>query len=450
MIDSPPGQGKTTWAIWYMTTNQTKKFIYCTPYNDEIKRIITGCRDSPRERTVLEPIPTAEHNTKLDSFNSLITKADSIAVTHVTLCNANTTTLENLQGQDYCLILDETIEVISNYNDYQTVKSSKQELKKGTIDMLLSNGMISVDTEKHGLVEWTGKEDNDGANFSEIKRLAKMQRLYYLKSDLFVVLFPRELLDKFKAIYILTYFFKGSLMYPYFLYYGIKYELKSLTADEYDCPCLIEYNSSADREFREKIKKLVTIVDWKKLNSGKSKGQQYCSSWYDKQSKQTLEKINKLLRGYLDKYTKGNSVNNSVVMWTTYEKYKDNIAPKGYKIIRPLTKEEKRLSESELKELENKLSCFVPCNSRATNIYSNRFILAYLCSMNCVVDYSRFFENSIAQGFDSELFNQNYALAQLIQWIMRSRLRNNQTVVLYLPSERMKTLFTEWLNCVQL
>lgn len=39
-----------------------------------------------------------------------------------------------------------------------------------------------------------------------------------------------------------------------------------------------------------------------------------------------------------------------------------------------------------------------------------------------------------------------FALSELIQWIWRSRIRNNEPINLYIPSKRMRELLTGWLN----
>jgi hypothetical protein len=39
-----------------------------------------------------------------------------------------------------------------------------------------------------------------------------------------------------------------------------------------------------------------------------------------------------------------------------------------------------------------------------------------------------------------------FSLSCLIQWIWRSRIRNNESIKLYLPSTRMRNLLENWLN----
>ena len=45
VIDSIMGSGKTTSLINMMNENTEEKFIYITPYRDEIDRVIANCRN---------------------------------------------------------------------------------------------------------------------------------------------------------------------------------------------------------------------------------------------------------------------------------------------------------------------------------------------------------------------------------------------------------------------
>ena len=49
------GSGKSTWSFNYMYENKDKKFIYITPYLNEIKRLIgEGTEDCPRTKWYYE------------------------------------------------------------------------------------------------------------------------------------------------------------------------------------------------------------------------------------------------------------------------------------------------------------------------------------------------------------------------------------------------------------
>lgn len=45
IIDSIMGSGKTSAAINYMNKDYQKKFIYITPYLDEVDRVISACNE---------------------------------------------------------------------------------------------------------------------------------------------------------------------------------------------------------------------------------------------------------------------------------------------------------------------------------------------------------------------------------------------------------------------
>ena len=68
------------------------------------------------------------------------------------------------------------------------------------------------------------------------------------------------------------------------------------------------------------------------------------------------------------------------------------------------------------------------CYGHLFNRYPNRSVKAYL------QDY----------GYD---VNDNvFALSELVQWVWRSAIRNNQPITLCIASSRMKKLFEKWLD----
>ena len=113
-----------------------------------------------------------------------------------------------------------------------------------------------------------------------------------------------------------------------------------------------------------------------------------------------------------------------------------------YICSRIITKEERRLlSQPELKQLEKAVSCFVPCNAKATNIYRNRWALAYCYNMFLKPPFKGFFQDN-----GIEVDESSYSLSCLLQWICRSRLRDGESIVIYLPSKRMRKLLQDWLG----
>ena len=120
----------------------------------------------------------------------------------------------------------------------------------------------------------------------------------------------------------------------------------------------------------------------------------------------------------------------------------NKISGKGYTRARSMTADEKRLPEQARKELECKLNCFVPCNAKATNLYGERWALAYACNM---------FPKPLIQGLLKDCgvkYDKNdFALSCLIQWVCRSRIRNGKPISIYIPSKRMRDLLSMWMDC---
>jgi hypothetical protein len=85
---------------------------------------------------------------------------------------------------------------------------------------------------------------------------------------------------------------------------------------------------------------------------------------------------------------------------------------------------------------------FLAYNTRATNAYRNVQAMAYPMNVYQHGDVRGYFdERGIATSEDL------YAISTLVQWLWRSRIRQEprQSITVYLPSERMRGLFLEWL-----
>jgi hypothetical protein len=97
----------------------------------------------------------------------------------------------------------------------------------------------------------------------------------------------------------------------------------------------------------------------------------------------------------------------------------------------------------------SKVSSYIAYNMKATNKFRHKKNLAYLVNVFVHGDISIYFK----QRHPNINVNEKiYALNILIQWIWRSRIRNQDLpyneryINLYLPSKRMRDILTEWLD----
>ena len=135
------------------------------------------------------------------------------------------------------------------------------------------------------------------------------------------------------------------------------------------------------------------------------------------------------------------------ILWTCPNTYQKKLKGNGYNIVRKLSADEKALPKRDREKVENRLNCFIPLNARATNEYNDRSVLAYVFNFFANPYIKRYFSNkNEVDGTHIEV-NQDYlALSCLIQWVWRSRIRNDEPITVYIPSERMRNLFKKWLN----
>ncbi len=429
IIDAPCGYGKTAWAINELMANPDKAYIYCTPFLDEITRIREECG----KRRFKEPQPY--NGAKIDDFNDLLAMGESIAVTHSTFLNATPETLERIHEGEYTLILDEVLDVITDFNKISTVEESpRQSMSDQDIQTLIEKGIIKVG-EKFKVM-WCDKDYGRDSKFYEVMRLAKLGRLYLARDRLLVTVYPVEMFQQFNDVLVLTYMFDGSILKNYFDIFGLDYEVMSIDAVH---RVLIPYEPNADFEFRNRCKELISVYDGKLNRPGRT----LSSSWYDRAPVEAIKRLKNDVGEYFNRIVKQAKASSEEIMWTCPKRYMDKIVGKGYTCARRMTSEEKNLPEQERKKLEKRLNCFVPCNAKATNEYGNtRWALAYCYNM-----YPEPMIKGMIEDCGVKFNEKAYALSCLIQWVCRSRIRNGQAIALYIPSPRMRKLFSEWLSC---
>lgn len=424
VIDALMGTGKTSWAINYINEHPDTSFVYCTPFLTEVKRVRKSCNTDFKE-------PQCWNRRKIDDFNSLLMDGKNIVLTHSTFANANVETMELIENGDYVLILDETLDILVDFNDVATNTVSKSDVK-----MLLKEGFISYD--KYGKVTWL-KDHYPDTRYYDIERIAKNGNLFYLDGAMLVWQFPPKIFKLFRKVFLLTYLFDGSFLKPYFQYHNLTYDLAGIQNcnGKYE---LTEYH--CDYEQQRQFKPLIDILDDKKLNDYNASA--LSKSWFKRQNKNTLKKLQSNIYNYLRNIAKAKA---DSILWTAPKNYRDDLKGRGYNIVRQLTSEEKQLPATQRKDIEQKLKCFLPCNARATNDYADRSVLVYAFNMYCNPYTKRYFENKNQSDGTNITVNQDYlALSCMLQWIWRSRIRKREPIKIYIPSTRMRKLLIAWLN----
>lgn len=394
IIDMPMGEGKTTGLINYMNNNPQNKYLFITPFLDEVQRIKNGCS----ELKFKEP---SDKYSKLSDLKELIANGENIASTHSLFSIIDERTMELLFANGYNLVLDEVLEIVEPL-----------EMASRDLELLLNDNVVAI--QEDGRVTLSDNSyKGKGCKFTKEINAIKNQNVYYVDKTLLICLFNPNVFSCFENSIILTYMFDGSLMKSYFDLFNIDYSYCTIKNND------IVDGKFDDTEFRKNVKELINIYEGNLNNIGNNKTA-LCANWYKSKKKKEEHLILKNnMYNYFRNIVKSTATD---AMWSTLTGYNENIkeyfSPKSY------TK-----------------NCFVACNIRATNNFSHKKDLIY--AVNVFINpyiYKYFSNNGI------KVNEEVYALSQLLQWIWRSQIRNGKEINIYIPSKRMRELLISYLD----
>ena len=391
VIDAKCGKGKTSWAIQYMNEEIFDRFIYITPFISEQDRVVKSCYN----REFKKPNEKLGRGSKTNHFYELVKEGYNITSTHSLFKGLSKDIIEEIENEEYILILDEVMDVVENL-----------DISKYDIQMLLNEKVIEVDSENK--VSWIDNEYY--GKFLYLKNSIRNGDVYLFDNTLILWTFPCEIFKAFKEVYVLTYMFDGQVQRYYYDLNNLQYEYKSVTKNDDNKYVLCEYVKTNGSEYKD----LINIYEGK-LNDIGEKRTALSKSWYIKASKkEVMKKLKNNTENYFKNILKSKSKEN---MYTTFEDYKSQVKGKGY------------------------TKGYISCNARATNDFKDRINCAYLINRFYNPMINRFFidKNII---IDEDV----WALSELIQWLFRSGIRDGKEINLYIPSSRMRELLKGWLE----
>lgn len=410
IIDSIMGSGKTEAMLDNIVRNQlgADKYVIVVPYISEIERYMTAFRANGINFSQPD---NKSANGKHGNFKEMLDKGYNIVTSHSIFQDFDLEAIELIRQHNYTLIIDEVPEVVQVFN-YDVTK----------IHDLKQLGRISID-ENTGIVRWIGGDV--GGFGTELRSMCDSGRLVYNeKSNCLFLLYPFNTFDAFKRVYIMTYMFEGQTIYYYFKYYRFEY-IKWIPFPDSDEKIDGKYKSYSFYPNNDKInyidkghfKDRIHICDNKYINTIGDKRTALSSSWYigARRDPKKLDQLKKNMINFFRRIQESPSSNN---LWTTFKNFEDALKGPGFA-----------------------KNCFVPVNARGINTYSDRHCMAYMVNrfMNPYVKH--FFSDA-----GIEVDEDKFALAEMLQVIWRSAIRNDEEIWLYIPSKRMRTLLELWIE----
>lgn len=390
------GKGKTSAAINFINqSDEDEKFMFITPYIKEFERIQEGCPTKKFKQ------PCYLKGRKLEGIKELINRGENIVSTHALFQKFDLEVIDLCRVKNYTLIMDEVSEVIERYN-----------ISNADFEILKEN-FVDID-EETGFLKWKSGNDNYHGKFAEEKRLCELNSLAYYGGSVMMWLFPVEVFNAFRNIYIMTYMFDAQLQKYYYDYYNLPYKYIFVTGDSKET-----YNFTEDESKRSKncynYKNLIHILDDEKLNRIGDREFDLSKSWYQRNKNNASMKQlkNNILNFFMNKRKTKSSEN----MWTTFKDYKSLLSDKGYG------------------------RGYLELNKRASNKYKDKTSIAYAVNRYINPGISKFFAK---HGIKTD--EDKYALSEMLQFIWRSAIRNGEEIWIYIPSVRMRNLLKIWID----
>ena len=393
IVDDIMGSGKTSWAIQFMNDNPNKRFMYVTPYLNEVDRVekATTCK----QPTI--PDKPKKQDTKLNDLKYLLMQEENIVTTHSLLAYFDGEIRDMIKELGYTLILDEVFNVIEQF------KVSKADLR-----LLQTADYFTVSED--GLVRWTGdiEETFSSKTLNEFRNKALAHTLYKYDDNIYYYRFNPKMFLAFDKVYNLTYLFDGQIQKAYYDMFNFKYEYKSVSLidGKYQLVPFKGYSGA-------KFKHLINIYDGK-LNDVGDKKYALSFSWYD--SSKNKKDIEIVRKNNINWYKNIQKTTSDDYFWTCY--------------IKDMPKLKKGIAKSH-----------IPHNIRATNEYADIHNVSYL--INRFLNPN---EKKIVVKYGLSVNQDLLALSDLLQYLYRSAIRNGQPIYLYIPSSRMRNLLKQWLN----
>lgn len=393
IVDEIMGSGKTKKAIEYInSTKREQKFIFVTPYLSEVERIVELC---PAKNFYA---PDNKKGNKNKSLMSQIKERRNIVTTHALFGRLSKENLDEIKKVGYELIMDETSNVIEEY----------ETIGEGDYEGFIKN---KTTIDDNGCLTWTGSFSKK--YYKTEYELCKLHSLYY-KNGKFYKLQSPYIYSSFKNVYIMTYRFKSQLHSYYLNMHGLKYRYRPFN-----------HNTKSPHDFAKLIiiDKHEQLYKWDNrsiLDKNKNDETIFSKNWYRTRNAEQLKEVRNALTNYFRNlpvhydpvfgYERSKKEYN---MWTTFKQYRNQIGNNGYQ------------------------TCFVPCNAKATNEFMDKTVIAYLCNIYVPPAIKEFFPT---------VNEDEYALTEMLQFLWRSAIRLDKTITVYIPSKRMRNLLKKWLS----
>lgn len=398
VCDSIMGSGKSSAAIAYMNERPDEKFVYITPYLEEAKRIRESC---PALRFI-EPSNKIRgyQFSKINHTAALIEEGRNIATTHQAFKGYSPEMLDRIREYGYTLIIDECVDVLE-----------LSSIHPDDLRLIVEAGYVKLENGEYKIADASYAGNAYAEVFSMLRSHSLIQSVDNNCETLYYWALSPDLVTSFREVFVLTYLFRGQGLCRMFEMYGLRYDWigAEKTADgKFAFGPYGRYLPDYAADLSHKIH----IIDSDRMNAVGDGKYSISLNWFSRCGDQSVQLKNNL-SNYFNNLHRADPA--SEKMWGTYKNIFPKLKGKGY------------------------TNAFVAFNTKATNEYGRRKILAYPINIFMNANDKAFY-----CGRGLYVDEDVYALSIMVQWIWRSAIRNGEDITLYMPSERMRALLFAW------
>jgi hypothetical protein len=429
IVDRHMGSGKTTGIIAAFRPDQ--KYLVVVPLLSEIDRIIKGAHvpffqptdaASTEAENAQDYPENARCQTKRESLTALVQGGHNVVCSHALFSALGSIAQEGLLA-DYHVLIDEVLNVAEVKTDITQTKrtATGRDQDTGWRELYLDDGFISICPETGRISptdKWRPLVDKLAGNLSQAMfHAAEAGRLYTdqagMSNSIIMAELPPALLQGCRTIKVYTYMAEGSFMAAYMRRHGIEYRT--------------EFDAVEDAAFRKRARQLVTVHPMARLKDYKLS---YSAQAKEARKRNPSRDVARALYRTCQTAGELQGVDKDKIMVTCakacwFAKGSDYLNKPG-----PFAQGSRLFDGAH----------WVPNTTRGTNDYQHCSHLIYLWDQNANVHVSRFL------SVDDEQHRDLYAVSELLQWVWRSRVRKGEPITLFLPSARMRRLWSRWLD----
>ena len=387
-IDKPCGMGKSTAAIQGL--DPRKQWLIVVPFLSEVDRW--------KDKAEIPLEVASENENKSEWLRQNVLEGNSIVCTH-TLFDLVDLTRTDLR--DYDLIIDEVFDCVQSEFGVKEETFEKVYIGEGYATVDPTNGRVTPTAKWTALSLEVEKLSTKPRN--DLYQRAKQGSLYKVTGKgFFVSIVPAELFTSPRSCTVLTYQAETSQMVGYLRRLGIPFQI-----DRHD-----------DAAFRLGLLQRLTVKDIPSLRE-----LPMTHTAQEKMNKDVAKVVSAALLNLRKRGLVGVEAENIMLSCNKSKWHDQHENPKG------LFAQGSKLS----------LCNFLPKTTRGTNKYRHCSHAIYLNDLRLNPAEKEWL------GWTKE-DEDRWALGELLQWVMRSRLRDGDEVSLYLASPRMKALLEDFLN----